>query len=263
MTERDAFELLRRANPVQRDAIAALSARFSAEEATRLRARSAGAPAATQAAPSAPRRRRPGRAVLAVAGPAAALIAAGSAIGLNLDVVEFSSAERAPQPIQREFSDLSVGAPPGMDPGAIAGDTRKVMTRTVGNRLRTLWVAPAKSGGFCAVWTELVGGCRAPGGPDLSATYFVRPASEGGYAVVEMMAGSVSHERVKAVEVRFQDGTAVRTKVVWVSAPINAGFFIYEVPVRHRTPGSLVSAVVGLDSRGDVVAVAPKRPGMP
>ena len=68
--------------------------------------------------------------------------------------------QQAPLPVKRDFSDLSLGAPPGMDPGAIASQARKVATFRIDGKAHVLWVAPTRSGGFCETFTDMFGGCR-------------------------------------------------------------------------------------------------------
>lgn len=70
------------------------------------------------------------------------------------------------------------------------------------------------------------------------------------------ISGHVDAEWVSAMEIRFADGSHVQPKITWVSEPIGAGFFAYEVE-----PGRTPEAVVALDEDGDVVTEAPVSPG--
>jgi hypothetical protein len=58
------------------------------------------------------------------------------------------------------------------------------------------------------------------------------------------------------VEIQYQDGEVAETSVVWVSAPIDAGFFIYEVPERHWGAGHRPSILVLEDAEGHELARA-------
>ena len=56
------------------------------------------------------------------------------------------------------------------------------------------------------------------------------------------------------VEIRYQDGEIAESPVVWVSPPIDAGFFIYEVPERHWRAGHRPSIIVLEDAEGRELA---------
>jgi hypothetical protein len=56
------------------------------------------------------------------------------------------------------------------------------------------------------------------------------------------------------VEIRFEDGGSARTPVVWVSPPIDAGFFVYEVPEAHWKAGYRPVALVLEDGNGNELA---------
>ena len=134
------------------------------------------------------RRRQPGRdrhlrvlvaAAAVVAGLVAALLAT-PALGLVRDIIPFWGAAKAPQPVVIEFASMNTGAPAGMSPRAVAGETREIGQFTFAGRSHTLWIAPAKDGGFCFEWIGGWGGCdterssesgveRRPGTPGGSA----------------------------------------------------------------------------------------------
>ena len=58
---------------------------------------------------------------------------------------------------------------------------------------------------------------------------------------------------VQTVQARYADGTKVTLPVIWVSAPINAGFFAYVVPSSHLTTSDALSSVVALDANGNII----------
>jgi hypothetical protein len=62
---------------------------------------------------------------------------------------------------------------------------------------------------------------------------------------------------VETLEVQFADGQTAPIPVTWVSAPIDAGFYLYEVPTAHWDPGHRPVALVGLDGEGREVATQP------
>ena len=84
----------------------------------------------------------------------------------------------------------------------------------------TLYVAPTRDGGFCFMWTEMIGSCDRLGSMPLNVGW------GGGPPVVS---GHVDAEWVHSVEVRFVDGRVEKPKITWVSDPIGAGFFVHEV----------------------------------
>jgi hypothetical protein len=229
---------LRHANPVSVEDAGRLA------DALDLRSRLLGTAAETRREPEerrAPARRRVLPAVVAAAVLLAAILAATPARALVRDVLPFWKQPRAPQAVQVVFSELNIGFPPGMSPHAVSGDTRSVGRFDFGGSTRTLWVAPAKNGGFCSLWLpEGGGGCSTSGQP-LSTGALL----SGGIPV--WINGDVAAP-VVTVLIRFRDGSSVRPRIVWVSAPIDAGFFAYDVPA-----GKQVTAVEAYDRQGALV----------
>jgi hypothetical protein len=182
----------------------------------------------------APPRSHSRRLVLLVLVIALAVLVGGPALALQLGVIDFGSAEHAPPRVVHDFSTLSSGAPPGMDPGVVAKDTRQIR---IGDRL--LWIAPTRPGGLCDGWDRGSGGCDKLGAVPLSVSWLGKSSPSGhDFVAVEGFA----HARwIDAVEVRLDDGTRVRPSMTWISKPIDAGFFRYTAP-----SGRDVVSVVGL-----------------
>jgi hypothetical protein len=223
---------LRAANPVRPDALGVLEAQ--------IRDRVIDLP------PLALDRKRgwPRRRLIVVACVIAALLG-GSALAVQFGVIDFSAAPGASHRVVEEFSSLSVGAPAGMDPQVLAGQTRLVGTVLS----HQLWVAPTELGGLCYLWSDSGGGCDAVGGSPLSVTWSgaastaVRPAQS--FAVV----GGFAHSRwVDEVQITLGDGSTVEPETLWVSSPISAGFFYYQAPAGETI------AKVGALQGGTVVA---------
>jgi hypothetical protein len=255
---RDVVDLLRRANPV------------SATAARELPLEPIGSlPTGPAAEP--PRHKRVGRLrlVLAVALPALVTVIVAPAFGVGRGVLPFLSGERAPTPVTTDFASLSTGAPPGMDPGVIAAETRKVGVWRFEGKSHTLWVAPTRAGGFCFEWTQAVGGCDREGTVPLSPTGAMAtmrlPGGGEREAVLKAhadgipiwVAGHVSAKYADSVEIRFEDGSVSRPAITWVSAPINAGFFAYDIPADRRVIGHRAVSVAALDSHGNRVTEVP------
>jgi hypothetical protein len=186
-------------------------------------------------------------AVLAAALVLTAILAATPAWALVREILPFWDQPTAPQSVQVQFYSLNLGAPPGMNPRAAAGETREVGRFTFGGATRTLWVAPAKEGGFCSLWLPVGGGGCSTSGQPLSTGALLR----GG--VPAWVTGDAITPTVSDVVIRFSDGSTVHPRIVWVSAPINAGFFAYDVPASEQTSGVHVTAVDAYDRNGTLV----------
>jgi hypothetical protein len=162
-----------------------------------------------------------------------------------------------------------------MSPEAIPGEARKIATATFDANhvppehptLHTLYVAPRQGGGFCFEWTNYSGGCADPQG---TAEYAkTHPAArslgvdwiEDGYP--SLVSGWVRAAVAKSVEARFADGTSASIPVTWVSAPIDAGFFVYPIPAGHLTSTDALASVVALDATGNVIDRQDFRPTNP
>lgn len=216
-------------------------------------------------------------AVAGVLGLVAALTAT-PALGLVRDIIPFWGAAKAPQPVVVEFASMNTGAPAGMSPQAVAGETRELGQFSFAGRSHTLWVAPAKNGGFCLEWTEGWGGCVTNTTTDLSWSGDLevpadvpQPSTKGWTlaqiaaealklhheAVPRWISGYVNSARVREVTVTFTDGTTIKPEITWVSAPINAGFFAYDIPPKEQTKDDHLINVQALDSEGHVVAEQP------
>lgn len=211
--------------------------------------------------------RAPRRIALVAAVAFGGAVVTAVALGLPQAFIDFFSSPPAPAHIKNWFGALSVGAPRGMDPRAIAGEARKIATaRFDVNHLHgghptshTLYVAPRKGGGFCYLWTNADGGCL-PARPQAktAATRATGPLgiswfgnNNVGYPV--LVDGWVRTGSAKTVEARFADGKTAAIPVTWVSSPVDAGFLVYPVPQAHRDRRHALTAVVALGSDGTVV----------
>jgi hypothetical protein len=232
------------------------------------------------------RRLRWTRRRLIAAGIAAVLIAlvATPAFGIGsllLDLigrtnVPFTGAQKAPFEVKRDFFDLTLFSPPGLGPQAIASQARRVGIFHVRGRERVLYVAPTREGGYCWIFTDAFGGCHAtrpaprPGKPPpgtvkpslLGLTWIgspVRLAPRG-----KRIAGSPPHARqvggdlrarnAHTLQVEYEDESTNDMPFIYVSKPIDAGFFLYAIPKGHERLGTRVRAVSVLDIDGRVLA---------
>lgn len=163
------------------------------------------------------------RLALLAAAAVAVVAAAAPASGLHEPVIDFLAGEPAPERIVTGYEGLnrrSAAWAPRLKFDVIAGETRRVTTVRLSDGAHTLYVAPTREGGFCFMWTEMMGSCDRLGSMPLNMGW------GGGPPVVS---GTVDAEWVHAVEVRFVDGRVEKPKITWVSDPIGAGFFVHEV----------------------------------
>jgi hypothetical protein len=232
---------LREANPVSLDDALRLA------DALDLRSRVLAVQAEPSGSPR-PARRRVLVPVLAAAVLLAAILVASPAWALVRDVLPFWDQPTAPHSVQVQFSSLNLGAPAGMSPHAVSGETREVGRFTFGGSAHVLWVAPAKNGGFCSLWIPVGGGGCSTSGKPLSTGALLR------FGLPEWITGDVIAAAVSDVVIRFSDGSAVHPRIVWVSAPIDAGFFAYDVPAAEQTSRVHVAGIDAYDSQGALVA---------
>jgi hypothetical protein len=209
------------------------------------------------------------------------------AFGLIRGVIPFFDAPKAPQPVQVEFASMNTGAPAGMSPRAIADNTREIGQFSFAGRMHTLWVAPTKQGGFCFEWIGGWGGCTAPTPDPLTwnGDLVIPPGvpapsmptqSQLSHVAASVMAadvaamlkarslavptwinGYVNASDAQDVVIKFSDGTTVHPPIVWVSKPIGAGFFSYDVPAKYRTEANHLVTVAALTAAGDMVKEQP------
>lgn len=183
----------------------------------------------------------------------AGVLGVGAALGLYPEALPFQSLQPAPAPVVRNFSSLDVTAPRGMAPDVIAGEARKVVALPLSTgKIWTVWVAPTRSGGFC-----LSSGCDRdrviPFAPTLAVPGPISPTGEILRPPV-IFEGDTLINGASTLKVEFDDGTSARTQLVWVSAPIDAGFFAYEVPEAHWGAGHRPAALVLEDADGNELA---------
>ena len=166
--------------------------------------------------------------------------------------VHFGQAEDAPQVVKYQFEDLALAAPPSMNPQVIPGQTRKVGELQQNGRKRALYVAPARNGGFCYSIAGSYGGClRTSKGflPPLTTTVMAGFDKSGTWRV-KSVGGNVLSDTTATVTVEFADGSTVNVPFLYVLAPIDAGFFAYDVPLARQTGGRRPIAVVSRDKDG-------------
>jgi hypothetical protein len=187
---------------------------------------------------------RPRWALAATAIVAAGAVAATPAFGFWARLVRaFEDAAPAPATVQRSFESLDADAPPGLATHVRSLETRKLILPSG----LAIWIAPAAEQGFCWSAEAGSGACDPRGVSPLAPVYSVTGeftpdgTIERGPVRID---GSTTSESAASAEIHFADGDVATVPVVWVSAPIDAGFFSYEVPPSHwhgsRKPTLLV-----------------------
>jgi hypothetical protein len=180
--------------------------------------------------------------------------------GLGLRGKLFSSGKPAPTVVVKDFAQLEAFAPAGMGPGVIAGQSREVVRVPLSTgKSAVLRVAPTRAHGFCidlstrGPGAEGGGGCDSerslPFSPGLSIPGPISPQGEILKPPV-VLDGDTLLRGAARVEIRFEDGKVAVTPVVWVSKPIDAGFFVYEVPKDHWRAGHRPSTLAVLSASG-------------
>jgi hypothetical protein len=170
------------------------------------------------------------------------------ALAIRGGVFPFSSGEEAPQSIQSDFGSLEVGAPPGMAPGVSAA-ARRVASMRATDGEHSLWVAPTRNGGFCMQVDQLGGGCDRDRQLPISVEMGRQTRS-----TPVLVWGSVLGDTVSSVDLNYQDGQASTLPVTGVTEPINAGFFLFEVPTAHESAGSRPISLTARDANGNTLA---------
>ena len=193
-----------------------------------------------------------------------AVVAATPALGLRGHLVHlFTSGKPAPTRVIEDFAQLDIAAPAGMAPGVIADEAREVMEVPLSTGENAVMIAaPTRSGGFC-LELSTNGPARGGGGgcdrdrlgrfsPGLSIPEMSPDgAIERAPVVID---GSTLVASAAKVAIVYQDGQVGNAPVVWVSKPIDAGFFVYEVPRQHWAAGHRPVRLVLEDDDGHELA---------
>ena len=197
------------------------------------------------------RRRRLAVTTLAVATISCLGIAA--AYALDYPIVDFGSAPKGPSNVVNDFGSLEVGAPEGMAPGVLPHEARRITSVTIDGKEHVLWVAPTKQGGFCEQWSDLAGGCRA----DRHDRFAERIDVTYGGTGPDFLSGSFFQSAAEKLELAYADGATAEIPFVWVTAPIDAGFYAFRVPDAHRVDGHRPTEMRLYDADGKLLKSQP------
>jgi hypothetical protein len=182
----------------------------------------------------------------------------------------------APFVIKREFADQSIGVPKNWDPQAIAAQSREVAVFRLFGKKEVVYVAPTRTGGFCVAFGkmgEMGQSCaRSRTAARTLKNYVVklRPGSvnpqllsvsSGGYRVSihsarwnSWLSGVVFAKNATSLRVEYEDRTSAQIPFVYVSKPIDSGFFLWARPPGRSRVGKRPATVSARDSQGTLVA---------
>lgn len=187
---------------------------------------------------------------------------AAPAFGLGTPFLDFFSSQPAPKRVVKDFAQQNAaGSLVGMNPKVLAGEARRVTVyRLRSGRPFPLDVAPRHGGGFCFDFGysgSCAGsrGARGPKPPDRPGDHDVAAIAltRIGYHRSSVLAGYVYDKRIAKLVVRFRRQRPVDVPLLWVSRPIDAGFFFYNLTEFQRTHHN-VSAVAAVDAHGKEIA---------
>lgn len=168
-------------------------------------------------------RRRRNRLTIAVA-LAAAVIVAAPTLAVS-GVIDFGTAPKDYQGVFEGF-------------GVEAEETRVVLRPKINGREHMLMVAPRRTGGYCYGLIE-----RGRGGA-LTCADAGEPVTGGrggvGGGGGDAFFGTVGAREAASVELVYKNRPSIRARVVWVSEPIDAGFFAVGVPRCPHVRGVVV-----------------------
>jgi hypothetical protein len=208
----------------------------------------------------------PTRVLVACVVIAAAVVAATPAFGLRDLIVDlvtgrtaiaFDKSRPAPARVKLQFSDFPLGAPPGMNPHVLAGQARQITLRTPSGQMRVIWVAPTRGGGFCSFGAS-TGGCISRATEKRLGAVSIDGGltSRDGQWRALQVSGDVFSAKATTLTLEFADRQSMQLPFVYISAPIDAGFYYLGLPAAHQSPGHWPTQVVARDKQGDIVGVA-------
>lgn len=202
-----------------------------------------------------PRRRqlsRRGLLLVALGAVALIVVVGAAAYVLGHPVINFGHAQKGPRKVVDDFGSMQVAAPsPAMAPGVLPHQTRAITTVRIDGKRHTLYVAPTKKGGFCYQWSHLMGGCRADRRDRFAGQLEV--GGMGGPHGMTVLNGSFFQTDGERLVVAYADGQTDEIPFVWVTAPIDAGFYLYRVPDAHRRAGHQPVNVTLVDAANHVI----------
>jgi hypothetical protein len=204
-------------------------------------------------------RRRPRLTTAIAAILALAVVVAAPAVGLRGKLVHvFADSDSAPQRIEKSFAQWNDGGAPDLGSAVQADRAIKILEARAGaDTSAILWLAPLRRGGFCTLLDVNGhgggGGCDRVGDDRLNVEVSLHGVSSNGGILSGpvLLDGSVRSPEADSLVLRFEDGTSATIPLVWVSAPVDNGFFVYAVPKPHWRKGHLPTTLALVSANGD------------
>ena len=156
------------------------------------------------------------------------LVGVASAYALGHPIVDFNKAEKGSTKIVNDFGSMEVGAPSGMAPGVVPEQARRIPGLYANGKPYKLWVAPTKKGGFC-----IAAGCVADR-RTLAGQIGVTTSGNKTGTGVSQISGEFIESGGDRLVLTYKDGANDEVAFVWVTAPIDAGFFVFDIPESHQ-----------------------------
>lgn len=173
------------------------------------------------------------------------LAAAVPAFGLSQTVTEWFASPTAPTPTQESFASLDAGAPAGMSPN-VSSPARSVMQTSIAGQAANLWVAPTESGGFCMELGSYAMGCDRD--RSLPIAWLRASTSSGSVLFGDVLSSQADH-----LELRYASGDKVVIPLTRVSDPVDASFFVYEVPASDAEAANWPVTIAAIGSDGTTI----------
>ena len=204
-------------------------------------------------------RQRPYVLGVALAVAVLAVVLATPAFGLQGHIVHlFASSKPPPERIHDLFADAAQ---------VERGDTHKpdwvlvndarvaVSLRIPGYGTERLWVAPTRNDGLCVGTPD---GCdRYRRRPFFTTLVTTGPVAPNGH--IFFLGDTLVHGA--RIVIRFEDGSSDRIPLTWVSRPIDAGLFLYDLPRTNWNKGKRPMVLTVEDAHGKQLARSTKAPG--
>jgi hypothetical protein len=144
--------------------------------------------------------------------------------------------------------------PPSM-PQHLRGVARE-LTLSMGH---SVWLAPTRNGNFCEAFSYGFGGCRVrtlPSSftPRQRASLRIGDTVEARNNTAVAIGGDLLAVPGSTLTLVFADGARQNVPVVFVSAPISAGFYALTLSPAHQRQGHTPIRLTAADARGKVIA---------
>lgn len=177
---------------------------------------------------------------------------AAPAFAFRSEIIDWITAKQAPRSVVVEFGQLDVMSRPYAALDLLPRQARRVTSVKIGRATSVLYIAPTKGGGFCALWSTSTPQCLA------SSQRSHGVLGSFGYTSMYPALGVDDVEgivlaRDAEVTLHYADGTSTEVPYVWVTKPIDAGFFLYGIPDDMRL-GNRRPVALTVTRNGTVVA---------